>query len=144
MIGASSKCFHLNVERFLAGNVVSQNLEVSLSCNTKKCQPCVLPAEGARDARSTIRSINSGATGSLRKDRTILRERTQSANCTAELLVFAELQKIFGHCPAVHHEHASLLCRNSLKHCINIRRSLTWFKRFEIHKSALAIALDHK
>ena len=46
--------------RRTAGSVMSQNSAVSSPSSTTRCQPWVLPALGARDARSTRSSITPG------------------------------------------------------------------------------------
>ena len=56
MTGASSSRFQRNAPRRIVGSVMSQKRAVSAPSSTTRCQPCVLPALGAREARSTSSS----------------------------------------------------------------------------------------
>src|SRR5215207_5934569 len=146
MIGASRSRFQRNAPRRMGGSVMSQNRAVSAPSSTTRCQPCVLPALGAREPSSTISSSSSRGTGRVSNARVIRRERTTSGSSgTAWRLVpGAELDEVLGHRPAVHDERAAGVLRDGREELLARRVDRLRPRRLEVDEALLAIGVDHE
>src|SRR5262245_5932930 len=122
---------------------MSQKRDVWAPSSTTRCQPCVLPALGAREPRSTSSSSRAGGTGRVSKDRVIRRARTTSANSAIVVLrAAAELDEVFGHRPAVDDEGAALVGRDLGEQLLARGVDALRLRRLVVDEPVLAVLAD--